>query len=190
MTVGRPWRRLGGEPWLHLWRRRSQTTRPHRFLSPSSDRTPHTRNWHGSAMCHAPSTAGGTSGCRLQSSFVASRLCSSLEAGTRVLGAGRHSKTAVVTVELLYHSAPLREVRSHCLRPNWVLNSLNFAWKSQWRVGPVSVFSLCGALSSTCQTRQQRYLPFVGDVHPPSWPFTTPLGNGARQGSPRSRPRL
>ena len=27
------------------------------------------------------------------------------------------------------------------------------------------------------------------DVHPPSWPFTTPLGNGARQESPQSRPR-
>ena len=105
-------------------------------------------------MCHAPSTARGTFSCRLQSSFVASRLFSSLEARTRVLEAARHSKTAVVTVELLHHSAPLREVRSHCLQPNWLLSLLNFAWKSQWRVGPVSVFSLCEAPSSTCQTKQ------------------------------------
>ena len=41
----------------------------------------HPRNWH-CGMCHGPSTAAGT--CRLQSPFVVSRLCSSLEAGSFV----------------------------------------------------------------------------------------------------------
>ena len=44
--------------------------------------------------------------------FVASRLFSSLEAGSCVLAAARQSKQV--------------ELRSHCLRPDWLLNSLSF----------------------------------------------------------------
>ena len=47
-------------------------------------------------MCHAPSTAAGTSSCRSWPSFVVSRLISSLESGTCVSEAVRQGETEVV----------------------------------------------------------------------------------------------
>ena len=42
---------------------------------PSSTCTPHTRIWHGGATCRGPSTAAGTSACRLQLRRLSRRVC-------------------------------------------------------------------------------------------------------------------
>ena len=98
-------------------------------------------------MCHSPSTAAGTSSCRSWRWRLA-HVCRKLRVPRWrlhmcvcgkprvprwrlhmcVLEAARPGKTAVVTVEL-------RELRSQCLRPNWLLSSPSFTWKSPWRVG-------------------------------------------------------
>ena len=147
---------------------------------PSSDRTPHTRNWHRIIICHAPIVCRGH--VRLPPVTVASRWFSSAEgAGSRT--SEQHSSSYCGA------APPFAASAQRSLLPDQLaVDSLSFSWKSPWRVGHVSVSRLCEALSSTSQTRQSRNLPFVGDVQPRSWLMTTPLAIGTRHGSPRSLP--
>ena len=85
-------------------------------------------------MCHA-----GTSSSRLQPSFVASRLFSSLEAGTCVSEAARQGNTVVVIAE-----QPHPFVASV---PDWNGQEL-FREESPWRVDDVHGRSVCDSLVS------------------------------------------
>ena len=69
------------------------------------------------------------------------------------------------------------------LRPNWLLNSLSFSWKSPWRVGHVSVSSLCEALPDVCRGSTAS---FLADDDTAFLSVRGHLAVLARRGSPRS----
>ena len=105
--------------------------------------------------------------------------------GTCVLEGARQNRTAVVSVELLHHLAPLRK-NSFPLSPTEL--TVEFAqllvevtvagWSRQCLLS-------WDALSSTSQTRQSPYLPLLVGLQPLSWPT---FASKARHGSPRSLP--
>ena len=85
----------------------------------SSDRTPHSKNWHRSGMCHAPSTTTGT-------------LCAGSRASEQ--NNSRYCSTAPPL------GASAQRFVPNCLRRNWLLNSTErlvevavAAWSRQCR---------------------------------------------------------
>ena len=125
-----------------------------RVSVPSSTCTPHISIW--GAMCHAPSTAAGSSACRLLLYRLSRRVRFSC-----------------------------RNPRVPCWRLHICVRSRAFGQNSSSHRSLRSNWLSIQQVSSTSQTRQSQHLPFVRGVQPPCWLMMILSARGVRRGSPQ-----